>query len=45
MVQTNTKNEVLQMQFEKQLDVTSSEDDSDTENTLYVMTVKMMIFM
>jgi hypothetical protein len=27
MVQTETNNEVLQMQFEKQFDVTSSEDE------------------
>ena len=29
MVQTKTKNEVLQMQFKKQLDVISSEDEGD----------------
>ena len=44
MVQTKPQNEVLQMQFEKQLNVTSSEDEGDTGNTAYVMTMKVMIF-
>ena len=31
------------MQLEKQFDITTSEDDGDTKNTVYVMTRKAMI--